>query len=343
MSETHVAIQGVCAWPALVRFGDGTIAAAVFNQPCHGQWEGDLDCWASADDGASWSFRGRPCPHETGTARMNCAAGLTPEGAMVVLCSGWDGRSRPYTQSKPFEESRTLRAWACRSADQGRTWETIGELPDSPGETMLIPFGRIFAAEDGTLRASAYTALKKREERYASFMLASRDQGRSWSLHGRIADCGNETAILPLGGGRWLAASRMSCLTLHVSDDDGRTWRVDGTLTLPRQFPANLLRLADGRIVLTYGNRNANNFGVDTRISRDGGATWGPPARVSSMERGDGGYPSSVQLADGRILTAFYCQTSGEHHYEMLVATWSADDFDAAAYARRWARPAGRP
>jgi hypothetical protein len=344
MTETHVAIQGVCAWPNLTRLPDGTIIATLFNQPTHGGWEGDLDCWASTDDGGTWTFRGRPGPHEAGTTRMNCAAGLAANGDLLVLCSGWDGRAAPYGQSKPFAESNTLCAWICRSSDQARTWRRTGELPGLPERGTLIPFGRIVIAGDGTLRAAVYASDKHHDEkRTAVYMLVSRDDGVTWQVLSKIAESGNETALLPLAQGRWLALSRMSCLSLYASSDNGDTWDLEGPLTLPRQFPGDLLRLADGRIVATYGNRNANNFGVDTRISRDGGVTWGPPARVSAMPSGDGGYPSSVQLADGRILTAFYCQISGKHHYEMFVSTWNADDFDAEAYALRWARSAGRP
>ena len=92
---THTAIQGVCAWPNLQLLPDGTVLAFIFNQPCHGRWEGDLDCWASEDGGWTWRFRGRPAPHEPGTNRMNAAAGQTADGAVVyrvstpyIICGG---------------------------------------------------------------------------------------------------------------------------------------------------------------------------------------------------------------------------------------------------------------
>ena len=49
----RTAIQGTCAWPNCQILPDGTILALIFNQPCHGLWEGDLDCWASEDGGAA--------------------------------------------------------------------------------------------------------------------------------------------------------------------------------------------------------------------------------------------------------------------------------------------------
>lgn len=334
MMKSHVAIQGVCAWPNLIKLADGTILAIIFNQPCHGKWEGDVDCWASTDNGQTWSLRGRPAPHEPARNRMNVAAGLAANGDLLVLASGWDNRGLPYTEPpQPFAKSHTLRAWICRSADQGRTWKTTGELPAAPADatTQFIPFGKIEKAGDGSLRVSAYSGIGG--ERNASYMLASTDDGKSWTLLSSISENRNETDILPMGSGRWLAAARGAVknqdnLQLFESTDDGKTWASVLPLSLPRQIPGHLLHLSGNRLLATYGNRCAHNTGVDARMSWDGGATWHGPVRLANMTSGDGGYPASVQLADGSVVTAFYQQISGAFHYEMVVATWNPDDHD---------------
>ena len=114
-------------------------------------------------------------------------------------------------------------------------------------------------------------------------------------------------------------------LEQFVSSDDARTWRRIGPLTLGRQMPGHLLRLRDGRILLTYGNRSWGNYGVDARVSHDDGKTWGPSFRVATVPFPDSGYPSSVQLSQGDVVTAFYTQTAEGFHYEMRVARWSPD------------------
>jgi Na+/melibiose symporter-like transporter len=38
----NIAIDNVCAWPNLTKLPDGAIIATIFNQPCHGLWEGDV-------------------------------------------------------------------------------------------------------------------------------------------------------------------------------------------------------------------------------------------------------------------------------------------------------------
>ena len=126
----RTAIQKVCAWPNLERLQDGTLLAFIFNQPSHALWEGDLDCWASQDGGKTWRFRGRPAEHEPTTGRTNCAAGLTVNGDVVVLCSGWADRAPKGQLSGPHE--RVIRAWVCRSSDGGRTWTRSHDFPNHP-------------------------------------------------------------------------------------------------------------------------------------------------------------------------------------------------------------------
>jgi hypothetical protein len=256
---------------------------------------------------------------------MNAAVGQTAEGAVVVACSGWDHRG-PVGDAQWFEGSQCLRAWVCRSRDAGQTWERTGELPESGVDCPYIPFGDILPGADGALRMSTYTG-------DATWVLRSADGGTTWGepvlLRG---DGGTETPLLHLGEGRWLAACRVEpsgYLELLTSADDARTWTPAGPLSLPAMHPAHLLRLADGRILLTYGNRCPGHLGVDLRLSADQGATWTAPARLAESPRGDSGYPATVQLPDGRLVTAYYTALPGEFQYEMRVTRWQPEDYPA--------------
>ena len=110
-------------------------------------------------------------------------------------------------------------------------------------------------------------------------------------------------------------------MQLYRSEDDAKTWTACGPVTEASQHPGDFLQLRDGRLMLTYGNRTANR-GVDVRFTRDAGKTWSPPLRVADFQ-GDGGYPASVQLADGSVVTAYYASKSTYHgRYHMGVAVW---------------------
>ena len=78
--------------------------------------------------------------------------------------------------------------------------------------------------------------------------------------------------------------------------------------------------------MLTYGNRTADR-GVDVRFTRTQ-ARRGATTTVADFQ-GDGGYPASVQLADGHVVTAYYASKSSYHgRYHMGVAVWNPAQSD---------------
>jgi hypothetical protein len=327
-----VAVENVCAWPNLTLLRDGTVVAVLFNQPSHGQAEGDVECWASGD-GLGWERRSVITRHEPGTIRMNHAAGLAGNGDLVVLCSGWTdlpAAGRP--KQAPFRDA-VIRNWVLRSADGGRTWEKSDAFPaPEPGWTEYIPFGDIWAGDDGALHTSCYQgelddpARSSKTKGWRSWHFRSDDDGRTWRPVSLIGPRHNETDLFPLGGKSWLAAARADATELIRSDDDGATWQEPRRVTGRNEINAHLARLKDGRLLLSYGVRVAGRRGVCARLSGDDGRTWGEPLRLAdTVGDGDCGYPSSVQLADGAIVTAWYSRETPDHAgYHMGVTAWRA-------------------
>jgi hypothetical protein len=172
-----------------------------------------------------------------------------------------------------------------------------------------------------------------------SYLLFSQDDGLTWGDARVIAsDDYNETAVLRLRPDRWLAAARTSlgtgdarpdpyALVLFVSKDEGQTWVNSGSLTLPDQHPGHLLRLADGRILLTYGVREKDHRGIIGRVSGDEGRTWSAAIWIVHLEgTTDNGYPSTVQLPDGTLVTAYYSNGIPQHQrYHMGVVRYALE------------------
>jgi hypothetical protein len=81
------------------------------------------------------------------------------------------------------------------------------------------------------------------------------------------------------------------------------------------------MRLQDGRLLLSYCNRR--NGAIEVRFSSNQGETWSVPCSVAQVS-GDRGYPDSVQLANGRIVTVFYAQSTAFYAgYQMAAGVWT--------------------
>ncbi len=340
-AQPAVAIENICAWPNLTKLPDGSITATVFNRPSHGLLLGDIEVWASTDQGATWQKRGTPVMHDADAApntRMNHAAGLAANGDLIVIGAGWSLEYKdPGNPDAGFNRGQRLRPWVSRSSDGGSTWQTDREAfpavpPDQGG--VYAPFGDIIRGRDGDLRVAAYSYSKENENERHSYVLRSRDDGRTWGEPVCIDPerSLNETFLIHLGEGRWLAAARDKLLYLYESSDDGITWQYRGPLTEQDEVPAHFLRLADGRLLLCYGHRVKEDEHVAARISDDEGRTWSEPIRLVDFIGWDGGYPSSVQLDSGEVVTAYYARkTTYCDGYHMGVVKWSPD----ASFAKR--------
>ena len=317
----YVAVDNVCAWPNLTLLENGNLTATIFNQPHHGQGEGDVESWISLDGGRIWELGGVAAARKSKSNRMNVAAGVTHDGSVVVLAGGWGGAA--------FRE-RILVPLVCRSSDGGRTWRQTSEITLPPRVQNIIPFGDVVRGPGNLLVASVYSWLLPQSNPSSStaFVLFSRDNGWTWGESVVIGeDDYNETALVRLKSNRWLAVSRTAGdghLELFISEDEGQSWHSAGSLTPPSHHPGHLLELKDGRIVLTYGIRESNHRGIGYRVSSDEGRTWGPPSHLIHLEKtNDGGYPATVQLEDEILVTAYYSSGIPQHRrYHMGVVRW---------------------
>jgi Neuraminidase (sialidase) len=107
----------------------------------------------------------------------------------------------------------------------------------------------------------------------------------------------------PEGGG---------CFWSNVSEDNGVTWSEPENTNIRSGACPRLLKLSDGRLLLTFGRR-CPPYGIRAMLSKDGGATWGDTAWIlRELDNSNQGYTSSVELGDGRIFTVSYAENDEE-------------------------------
>ncbi len=331
--ERYIAIDNVCAWPVLTRMPDGSITTINFNQPNHGGSEGEVQCWISRDEGRLWTAAGIPVSCDPGTNRMNHAAGLAGNGDLIVVVGGHDKRP-PRGQNNPdYTGVNCLPPAVARSSDNGLTWRRSADIPFQQNGWLIVPFGPIIRRHDGALLLSVYNhppigdALKNVG---SAQLYISCDDGTSWALHTTIAPGDyNETCLFQVDEQHYLAAARTyvdQTVHLYVSHDAGDTWKFSTPLTGSYEHNAHLLTLPDGKLLTTYGIRHPGSLALSCRISTDKGLTWKRPHHMltlSETENYDAGYPSSLLLPDGKILTAYYaCRTPAHTRYHMGTIIW---------------------
>ena len=367
--KPSITAPGHCAWPNLKLLKDGrTLAAVIFNNASHGSRPGDVECWLSADGGATWKFGSAVTQHEPDTIRMNHAAGLAANGDLIVLTAGWTDRYPPgITRARGRFRYDSLGPWLSRSPDGGLSWwiDQRGFPERGPTGQPNTPFGDVHIAQNGDLGVIAYTTesrLDKYEDRkFSAYFYRSGDDGRTWGNPVRVAEA-NETTALHVGNGRWLAVARTGtgvekkdALILCGSTDDGRTWQFKRALTGYQRVNGHLAKLKDGRVLFTYGDRMSAfashgndpgasarakamtrlsptaSRGIEAAISSDGGETWSEAIRLLDWNGMDGGYPSTVQRADGQLVTAYYASALPEDpwdsakNYHMGVVVWDSE------------------
>lgn len=218
----------------------------------------------------------------------------------------------------------------CRvSQDGGQTWEKHEiEVPDYVSG-MMGYHGRAagLVTSDGLRLLTVYGKRVHDDKSIDAvkdeiFFLRSEDDGRTWDFVpmlpeglGDLPVGFNETAIIQNEAGEIIAMMRSDpagYLWQSVSHDRGLTWsRPEKTQVWG--FPADLLKLEDGRILCVYGYRRSP-MGVRAVWSEDGGKTWEADQEI--IIRGDGfgspgdlGYPLTAQLPDGTIFTIYYLTT----------------------------------
>jgi sialidase-1 len=223
------------------------------------------------------------------------------------------------------ERKADLGVWVIRSEDGGMSWSgRIDSTVNSPHGPIQLADGRLLYAGK-----QLWTDEKK------IGVCESKDDGLTWQwvseIPARKGDAAtseyHELHAVEAADGTILVQVRNHSATdkgwtlQTESADGGKTWSELHPVCYG--LPSHLLRLRDNRLVMTYGHRRAP-FGNQARVSSDHGKTWSDEIILSGDGiGGDLGYPSTVELTDGSLLTVWYESMAEQPLAVLRQAHWT--------------------
>jgi sialidase-1 len=330
-------------WPTVARRANGELVLV-----CSGGREehvcpfGRLDFLKSTDEGATWSYPrvildGDIDDRDAGIVETKegtlLATTFTSLAYEPILAQAESGNAWPaerlerwravQRRTTPEERKKQLGAWMIRSTDGGRSWSPRYDcVVDSPHGPIQLADGRVLYAGRRMYR----------DEKIG--VCESTDDGQSWkwlagieAREGDKPDGYHELHAVETDDGRLIVQIRNhnqknNLETLQCeSSDGGKTWSKPQAIGV-WGLPSHLLKLKDGRLVMTYGHRRAP-LGNQARVSDDHGRTWSEAMILSDDGvTGDLGYPSTVELSDGALLSVWYEVRPGNPRAVLRQARW---------------------
>jgi sialidase-1 len=301
---------------------------------------GRVEMMRSNDDGRTWTWP--EVLMDTVIDDRDAGVLETPKGTLLVTtftslayepilakAKDWlperlDRWQAAHQRASAEQRKGLLGCWMLRSTDGGMNWSAPFRVPvNSPHGPIALASGRLL-----------YPG-KQLWEGQKNGIAESNDDGKTWrwlaefpTRPGDQFEQYHELHGVETASGKVLVHIRNHNKanpgeTLQTeSTDGGRTW------TMPRAIgvwglPSHLLRLRDGRLVMTYGYRRPP-YGNQARVSKDEGKTWSEPVTLSDDGiRGDLGYPSTVEFAGGELGTAWYEQVAASPAAVLRFTRWS--------------------
>ncbi|MBI2719091.1 MAG: exo-alpha-sialidase [Rhizobiales bacterium] len=258
-----------------------------------------------------WRFDWFPLDLARGFADQSGIA--YPDRFMAGWLASPEHETSRFAQTRPEDIAPWARGggktFSHLSADQGASFTHSSEIDTAP---FSGGYGMRGAAEldDGRLILPLCDVPNYRRV----FTVESSDGGRSWSRPSLVAAGEGhefeEPAIIRVAGDRLVIVLRDNATRqLHqtVSSDGGRSWSAPENLAIAG-YPAHLLDLGDGRLLMTYGWRQPD-YGIRAVISDDGSASWNRREEMAirrDLPSRNLGYPATILAGNGELFTIYY-------------------------------------
>lgn len=222
------------------------------------------------------------------------------------------------------QRKKELGQWMIRSTDGGITWSSrYASIVNSPHGPVPVSGGRLLYAGK-----ELWTGQKR------VGVCQSVDDGQTWDWLSQIptregddSSKYHELHMVEAPSGKLIVHlrnhnSKHAGETLQCeSTDGGKSWSTPHAIGV-WGLPSFLTRLRDGRLLMSYGYRR-KPFGNQARLSADEGDSWSDPITISDDGAGgDLGYPSTVELSDGSLVSVWYELMKGTSAAVLRMAHW---------------------
>ena len=295
-------------WPTVARRANGELWVTWSGgRESHVCPFGQVHAMTSRDDGATWSW-----PRvllDSATDDRDSGVIETAKGTLLVT-TFTSLAYEPYLEKQAAFDELSPKGWttAKMTPEQLARWKAC--------------HARLNDAE--------------RKAELGQWLIRSTDGGKTWST--RLPTCVNSPhGPIQLRDGRLLYAGKQlwtddKKIGVCESKDDGQTWQWlagiparNGDEPVKGYHELHAVEAGDGTIIAHIRNHNKANSGWTLQTeSKDGGKTWGEPIIISSDGlNGDLGYPSTVELADGSLLTVWYEQMKKPKKAVLRQARWT--------------------
>lgn len=339
-------------WPTVARRANGELWLTWSGgRESHVCPFGQVQAMTSRDDGNTWSWP--RVLFDSATDDRDSGVLETAKGTLLVTTftslayephlesrhvfsgwspTGWGTKEMPPEQVAKWnavhsrlidvERKAELGEWLIRSTDGGKSWSTrIPTIVNSPHGPIQLADGRLLYAGK-----QLWTSGRK------IGVCESKDDGLTWQWLADIPirtddkNAYHELHAVETPDGTIVAHIRNhndtdKLWTLQTeSTDGGKSWSEPHRICYG--LPSHLLRLRDGRLLMSYGYRRTP-YGNRARFSSDHGKSWSSELILSADgTSGDLGYPSTVELADGTMLTVWYETMSDSKFAVLRQAKW---------------------
>ena len=335
-------------WPTAVRLQNGKIAVAASGfRLRHVCPFGKTVLAFSDDDGRTYT---RPMP-VIDTVLDDRDGGVVPFGKNGVIVTSFNNTvefQRQYAKSDydrgyldlitAQEEAAVLGATYRISLDGGVTFGPLYKSPvtsphgpvEMPDGTLLW-VGRVFSPNDahrvGMDCVEAHRVNLDGTMDYVGAIENIRIDGRealSCEPHAIVLEDGTVLAHIRVQ----MDHSRIFTVYQSRSKDGCRTWtKPQKLLADDGGAPPHLFIHSSGVLICTYGFRGSPHgtapFGIRAMFSTDNGKTWETDHELYRTDvSSDLGYPSTVELRDGSLLTVFYATPEANGPAVILQQRW---------------------